>query len=208
MIYPPSDLLYLGLWNCYIVYFCKCIYRRQLTISLSYLILLSSNNSLIVCEPRFSILQTQRVIWKCDRRFWKYASLFKGTLQIRIVHFIAYQGHWYWSHTLAHHSIPSHFCCHRHRYLHTCSATNVIPMMNYSAAISQQSVASTVSVSRIKFITVTPLWARWRLKSPPSQLFTQPFIRAQIKENVKVSRHWPLCGEFTDDRWIPRTNVQ
>ena len=24
----------------------------------------------------------------------------------------------------------------------------------------------------------------------------------------KSSRHWPLCGEFTGDRWIPRTNGQ
>ena len=37
---------------------------------------------------------------------------------------------------------------------------------------------------------------------------TQKFIRAQIKENIKVPRHWPLCGEFTGDRWIPRTNGQ
>ena len=41
-----------------------------------------------------------------------------------------------------------------------------------------------------------------------SPLFTQPFIRAQIKENIKAPRHWPLCGEFTGDRWIPRTNGQ
>ena len=27
-------------------------------------------------------------------------------------------------------------------------------------------------------------------------LFTQPFIRAQIKENIMAPRHWPLCGEF------------
>ena len=33
-----------------------------------------------------------------------------------------------------------------------------------------------------------------------------PFIRAQIKENIKAPRHWPLCGEFTGDRWTPRTN--
>ena len=33
-------------------------------------------------------------------------------------------------------------------------------------------------------------------------------IQAQIKENIKASRHWPLCGEFTGDRWIPRTNGQ
>ena len=36
-------------------------------------------------------------------------------------------------------------------------------------------------------------------------MFTQPFIQAQIKENIKSPRHWPLCGEFTGNRWIPRT---
>ena len=33
-------------------------------------------------------------------------------------------------------------------------------------------------------------------------------IQTQIKENMKAPRHWPLCGEFTGDRWIPRTNGQ
>ena len=55
-------------------------------------------------------------------------------------------------------------------------------------------------------ITMTSLWARWRLNSSASRLFTQPFIQA--KENMIVSRQWPLCGEFTVDRWIPRTNGQ
>ena len=32
---------------------------------------------------------------------------------------------------------------------------------------------------------------------------TQPFIQTHIKENIKAPRHWPLCGEFTGDRWIP-----
>ena len=41
-----------------------------------------------------------------------------------------------------------------------------------------------------------------------TRLITQPFIQAQIKENIKAPRHWPLCGEFTGDRWIPRTNGQ
>ena len=31
-------------------------------------------------------------------------------------------------------------------------------------------------------------------------------IPTQINENIKAPRHWPLCGEFTGDRWIPRTN--
>ena len=42
-------------------------------------------------------------------------------------------------------------------------------------------------------ITLTSLWPRWRLTSPASRLFTQPFIQTQIKENIKAPRHWPLC---------------
>ena len=33
-------------------------------------------------------------------------------------------------------------------------------------------------------------------------------FKAQIKENIKGPRHLPLWGEFTDDRWIPRTKTQ
>ena len=40
---------------------------------------------------------------------------------------------------------------------------------------------------------------RWRLKSPASQLFTQPFDQAQIKENIKAPRRWPLWVEFTGE---------
>ena len=28
------------------------------------------------------------------------------------------------------------------------------------------------------------------------------------KKNIKAPRHWPLCGKFTGDRWISRTNGQ
>ena len=35
------------------------------------------------------------------------------------------------------------------------------------------------------------------------------FIQAQIKKkNINAPRHWPLWGEFTGDRWIPRTKGQ
>ena len=34
-------------------------------------------------------------------------------------------------------------------------------------------------------------------------MFTQPFIRAQIKVNIKAPRHWPLCGEFTGTGEFP-----
>ena len=36
----------------------------------------------------------------------------------------------------------------------------------------------------------------------PRHFLTQPFSQAQIQENTKAPRHWPLCGEFTG----PRTN--
>ena len=28
-----------------------------------------------------------------------------------------------------------------------------------------------------------------------------------IKVQIKAPRHWPLCGEFTGDRWIPRAKA-
>ena len=59
----------------------------------------------------------------------------------------------------------------------------------------------------IILITLTSYWVRWPLKSTASRLFTQPFIQATIKEIIKAPRHWPLCGEFTHDRWIPRTRA-
>ena len=45
-------------------------------------------------------------------------------------------------------------------------------------------------------------------QTPALWLFAQSFIQAQIKENIKAPRHWPSCGEFTGDRWIPCTNGQ
>ena len=30
----------------------------------------------------------------------------------------------------------------------------------------------------------------------------------EFKEKIKAPRHWPLCGEYTGDRWILRTNGQ
>ena len=41
-----------------------------------------------------------------------------------------------------------------------------------------------------------------------NQLFAQPFIQVQIKGNIKAPCHWPLCGEFTGDCLIPRTEDQ
>ena len=39
-------------------------------------------------------------------------------------------------------------------------------------------------------------------------IFSEPFIQAQIKQNIKAPSRWPLWGEFTGDRWIPLTKGQ
>ena len=52
-------------------------------------------------------------------------------------------------------------------------------------------------VIRCQHITWTLWWARWRLKSPASRLFAQPFVHVQIKQNIKAPRHWPLWGQVT-----------
>ena len=42
----------------------------------------------------------------------------------------------------------------------------------------------------------------------PHHCLLNRLFKAQIKEKIKAPRHWPLCGEFTGDRWISRTNGQ
>ena len=42
----------------------------------------------------------------------------------------------------------------------------------------------------------------------PHECLLNRLVKAQIKENIKAPRHWPLGGEFTDGQWIPRTKGQ
>ena len=74
-------------------------------------------------------------------------------------------------------------------------------------AKASQNPYQVLSVSHILCI---PLQWRHieRLKSPAYPLFAQPFIWAQIKENIKPPRQWPLCGESTGDLRIPHTKGQ
>ena len=58
------------------------------------------------------------------------------------------------------------------------------------------------------YITLRSQWASWRLKSPASRLFAQPFVQAHIKENIKVPRHWPLWGESTGHPSQGTSNVE
>ena len=45
-------------------------------------------------------------------------------------------------------------------------------------------------------------------KHQPRDCLLNRLFKAHIKENIKAPRHWPLCAEFTGDRWIPRTKGQ
>ena len=47
-----------------------------------------------------------------------------------------------------------------------------------------------------------PHWTNADL-SAAFRSFTQSFIRAHIKENIKARRHYPFWGEFIGDRWTP-----
>ena len=82
----------------------------------------------------------------------------------------------------------------------------------------QQTVEQTIETSviwdTIALIMTSLYWnnmttSQWRHNErygvSSSRLFTLPFIQAQIKENIKALRHWPLCGEITGHRWIPLT---
>ena len=42
----------------------------------------------------------------------------------------------------------------------------------------------------------------------PRDYLLNYLFKAQIKENIKAPCHWPLWGEFTVNRWIPRTKGQ
>ena len=71
------------------------------------------------------------------------------------------------------------------------------------------------AISHWLHMTLTGIALQWRhngrecVSSHQSHdCFTQPFIQAQIKQNIKAPCHWPLSGEFSGDRWIIRTKGQ
>ena len=54
-------------------------------------------------------------------------------------------------------------------------------------------------------VDLSPIY-RWEYHSKSSsRLFTQPFVQAQIKENTKAPRHWPLWGKFNSPHKEPVT---
>ena len=53
-----------------------------------------------------------------------------------------------------------------------------------------------------EFITVTPQWTLWGLKSHASLLFAQPYVQVHSKENIKTPPHkGPVTPENVSSRW-------
>ena len=52
---------------------------------------------------------------------------------------------------------------------------------------------------------MTSQWAQWRLKSPASLLFIEPFIQGADQRKHQSSASLAFVREFSGGRWIPRT---
>ena len=64
-------------------------------------------------------------------------------------------------------------------------------------------------------VIISPSALQWRHNERDGVLNHQSrhslfnrLVRRRSRKNIKTSRYWPLCGEFTGDRWIPCTNGQ
>ena len=76
--------------------------------------------------------------------------------------------------------------------------------------LCKQSIArSFIWLNHPRYFHVTLKWRHhecdYVLSHQPHDCLLNRLFKVQIKENIKTPRHWPLCGEFTGDRWIPST---
>ena len=84
-----------------------------------------------------------------------------------------------------------------------------------SGTIKHRSTANTISYTRSQ-LTISHHWHYNDLimSATASQATGVSIVcltvssGARFKANIKVPRHWHFWGEFTDDRWIPRTKGQ
>ena len=78
-------------------------------------------------------------------------------------------------------------------FWHTCPHTMYIVKSPYGTVLYHDNVMTWQHFWHY-CITMTSLWARWRLKSPASRLFTQPFIQGADQRKIKAPRYWPSWG--------------
>ena len=112
--------------------------------------------------------------------FWKYACTF--LIEISLKHFPGVQL------TICHHAIIGdqlESCAWWATIIDWTNVDNVLWHHTYRC----NDVIMTVMASQITSLTI---------------VYSTFYSSAEIKENIKAPRHWPLWGEFTGHRWIPR----
>ena len=98
-----------------------------------------------------------------------------------------------WMRETTHFVLPLILSLYRHKFQ---SFSNVLPQL-------KKPLVRTVILATI---TVTSKWSWWRLESPASRLFAQPFVQAQFKENIKLrvtglcDGNSPVTGGFPSQR--------
>ena len=83
--------------------------------------------------------------------------------------------------------------CYNDNVLRCQSDDKVDTIMNFEFQCHYNDVIMSVMASQITGVSI---------------VYSTVCFQAQIKENIKAPRHWPFWGEFTGDRWIPRTKGQ
>ena len=73
----------------------------------------------------------------------------------------------------------------RHIWCHQSTMSNNHPSQYHYTGVIMSAIASQITSLRIVYSTVYSDADQRNIKAPP---------------------HWPMCGEVTGDRWIPRTN--
>ena len=113
-------------------------------------------------------------------------------------------------------SSMSFICQNKHTWAYY---ANTLPLNNSLLYLNMASLDTAIMIARFMGPKWSPsgadrtqvgrMLALWTLLSgqgltwPAFRLFAQPFIQAQIKDNIKDPRHWPLWMESTGDRWFP-----
>ena len=80
-------------------------------------------------------------------------------------------------------------------------------MKIYSQVIHKKNKSSSSQRSRDQFVCAPSQWETTLLCNVVSHwlsTYSKWSLEVNVSnlENIKALRHWPLCGEFTGDRWI------
>ena len=98
--------------------------------------------------------------------------------------------------------------CNMHMAI-TASNSLTLPISSRVTSLRLSKSCPSVSEATLKhYSDVTMSAMASQITSVSTVCSAQPLVQVQIKENMKASRHWPLCREFIGDRWIPRTKGQ